>query len=189
MISPSPPFYSVAPFLGPWPAVSQGSAWPAPGGMPRLGVAAFLLPPHLLPELFQAQLLFLPPSPRFSLEEEAPPTQCPSLAAAWQSRDRDQTGNQLWVEGQPRRRDSTNLTHPFEIRSRLPLLATPSLGDCRALAYFRSSSESAAHAGLLESLKLFPSTEATRLQKPTWLAPNCQGRGNSGLKGWNPVLL
>lgn len=41
----------------------------------------------------------------------------------------------------------------LNIRSLLSFLSTPSLGDCRALTFFRGPSESAAPAGLPKSLK------------------------------------
>lgn len=92
-------------------------------------------------------------------------------------------GNQLWVEIKSLPAEEIPLTspYPFEIRSCLPLLSAPSLADCRALEYFSSPSESAAHAGLLKSLKLFPSTQAANPRAGSKLAR----KGEFGaLKGW-----
>lgn len=168
---------------------SQGSAWLALGGGCRVWES---LPSLSLPTFSRS--FFKPSSFSSLLPRGFRWRKKPLLHNAQASlrRGKAGTGTRRGISsgwrGSPAEEIRPTSPYPFEIRSRLPLLATPSLGDCRALAYLRSPSESAAHAGLLESLKLFPSTEATRLQNPTWLAPECKGR-NSGLKGWNPVFL
>lgn len=101
---------------------------------------------------------------------------CPSLAAAWKSRDWDQGGCR-WGIGSGWRDspgEGIQLTSPqlLEIRSLLPFLST----DCRALTFFRSPSESAAPAGLLKSMKHPP---AQRCQPTCWL----QGPREGDLQG------
>lgn len=183
MIFPSPPFYFGGPVSG---SLASCFLWPPgwPEGGPRLGIAAFPLPPHLLPEIFQAQLLFsfLPRGFRWRKK--------PLLhnAQALLRRGKAETGTRWGTssgwKGGPAKDIRLTSPDPFEIRSRLPFLSTPSLGDCRALVYFSSPNESAAHAGLLKCLKLFPSTEAIKLQTHV-LASNCQGRGKfRAVKGW-----